>query len=495
MNFSFNKKSNKFFILVLILLLLVPIFALNGMYISATRQNNDNSASNQIPFSQNNQPVTSKIDSINSLNSSLVSISPGDYMDFVINTSSAGFFNYNVTFMSYINQDEVNSSIVVNTNPIVGNSTNIINGNFVLNTTSGFIPSTNGIPTWTNTSFTFWVDSNLSVGSHLSVGNDTSATVVSQFNYNWQGLTYNVFNISFLDFGVPAYGLYESSTGIMLYYYQFSTGYYGWLNTTSLITINPKYVLPYTISNNGPISFNYGSTGNYASFTIIGPNPNLYTLYQNGSIINSGPWTSGTPLNFNLDSLTVGNWNFTIVANDTLGNTLTSTVMVNVLANSPPIITNPSNISYYYGASGNIIKWVVKDTNPSTYIVYKNGSLYGSGLWGSGSPINIGVDGLNNGLYNFTIIVNDTLGLTAVATVWVSVTPQPTNPQTSNTQTSNTQTSNTQTSNTQTSNTQKSNTTSASKSSTITLSTPGFEVIILLGSLFLGLFIRKRRKN
>ncbi|MHA2101402.1 MAG: hypothetical protein ACW99A_22320, partial [Candidatus Kariarchaeaceae archaeon] len=57
-----------------------------------------------------------------------------------------------------------------------------------------------------------------------------------------------------------------------------------------------------------------------------------------------------------------------------------------------------------------------------TYDVYRNESIILNSLtWTNGSDIFINIDGLRKGLYNFTIIVFDKSGNSAVDTVWITV--------------------------------------------------------------------------
>jgi len=86
-----------------------------------------------------------------------------------------------------------------------------------------------------------------------------------------------------------------------------------------------------------------------------------------------------------------------------------------------PILTSPSDFSYEQSTTGHNITWTATDTNPDTYIVYKDDVEIASGTWTSGVPITVNVDGLNIGSYNYTIIVVDTSSNSARDTVIVTV--------------------------------------------------------------------------
>ncbi len=87
-------------------------------------------------------------------------------------------------------------------------------------------------------------------------------------------------------------------------------------------------------------------------------------------------------------------------------------VQVFNFANSPPLLTSPSDLSYQVGQTGKSISWIVTDTSVGTtsYTIYKNSSSVRSGSWNSGASIQIDVDGLPVGTYNYTLEVQDGLG-------------------------------------------------------------------------------------
>jgi len=84
--------------------------------------------------------------------------------------------------------------------------------------------------------------------------------------------------------------------------------------------------------------------------------------------------------------------------------------------NVAPVVSSPPDKTCWENTIGNNITWAVTDktTGTTSYTVYRNGSVYGTpGSWVSGTPIVVNVDALAAGDYNFTIVVNDGLGLSA----------------------------------------------------------------------------------
>ncbi len=88
-----------------------------------------------------------------------------------------------------------------------------------------------------------------------------------------------------------------------------------------------------------------------------------------------------------------------------------------------PYINRPPNIEYTVGETGNEIDWIPIDDYPADYAVYFNEIEIQSGQWNSSDWITINVDGLPEGVYNYTIWISDQAGKTNVDTVWVTVNP------------------------------------------------------------------------
>lgn len=86
-----------------------------------------------------------------------------------------------------------------------------------------------------------------------------------------------------------------------------------------------------------------------------------------------------------------------------------------------PIIDNPDDIEYMEGSMGNTIVWSPFDLNPTSFQVLRDGMVIASDIW-NGSIIEVDVDGLLSGTYNYTLIVFDILDNWTSDTVLVTVT-------------------------------------------------------------------------
>jgi hypothetical protein len=89
--------------------------------------------------------------------------------------------------------------------------------------------------------------------------------------------------------------------------------------------------------------------------------------------------------------------------------------------NTPPEINSPLDINYNVGDSGNYIFWQGTDLHPGVYIVWKDGVLLTGRGWTSSQIIEIEIDGLTEGSYNYTIEIGDIVGNSNFDTVIITV--------------------------------------------------------------------------
>ena len=136
--------------------------------------------------------------------------------------------------------------------------------------------------------------------------------------------------------------------------------------------------------------------------------------------IVSGDW-DGENIIINVDGLDLGVHSFTITVSDDSLNEVSDTVVVTVEDTTPPELDHPIDVTYIEGDTGNRILWNPSDLSPSSYEVLRNGSIARSGGW-DGSEIEISVDGLVIGQYNYTLVVYDYSGNFASDEVLVTVT-------------------------------------------------------------------------
>ncbi len=164
----------------------------------------------------------------------------------------------------------------------------------------------------------------------------------------------------------------------------------------------------------------YGSNGNLVSWDVSSQYPNSFEFYVNGTLENSGEW-DGTDIEIDVDDFAVGVYNLTLVVFSDSNNCSSDTVFLTVMALSTPEINHPDDVSFTEGSEGESITWIVSDSYPDSYEILLNGSVSASGEW-DGSNIVVSLDGLDVGIYNFTLIVYSECGLFSSDSVIVTVT-------------------------------------------------------------------------
>ncbi|MHA2028031.1 MAG: hypothetical protein ACW99Q_01460 [Candidatus Kariarchaeaceae archaeon] len=185
------------------------------------------------------------------------------------------------------------------------------------------------------------------------------------------------------------------------------------------ITVYSDLAPPF-VSLPGPITFYEGTTNNLLTYNLVDSNPDQYILYRDGLVVSSGPWSLGN-LNFNLDSLLIGQYQFQLFVNDTLGNNVTSgitlvTVNQPVLNPNAPtsiIISNPPDQSMHSNeVSGKTVEWTVSFVNGigQTWKLLIDGNLFQQASVANNTAYSFLLSNLNlqPGLHRLTFIVSVT---------------------------------------------------------------------------------------
>jgi hypothetical protein len=153
---------------------------------------------------------------------------------------------------------------------------------------------------------------------------------------------------------------------------------------------------------------------------------------MNGSQTQSGPWSSGTSINYVVDGLSEGNYNFTIIAYDESTNYVKDTVFVIITldSTSPILVNNVEDFEMIVGTPNNVLTWIASDENEGIYEIYKDGAIVASSTWLSSDSISVDLDYLPIGVYNYTIMIFDSsfnsLKSTSIVTVTYVKTKLPT---------------------------------------------------------------------
>lgn len=167
-----------------------------------------------------------------------------------------------------------------------------------------------------------------------------------------------------------------------------------------------------------------GSVGNAISWLASDPQARNYSIYKEETKVNNGTWINATPVIYPVSSnLTIGVHSYQIVLTEKSGYNITDVVKVTVIESEmPQLIESPDDLRYRVGALNNELSWTLTDSYPSRYTIYQNDTeLVSNAAWKSADPIIIGVSGLPLGVYNYTLVADDTSGNTVKDLVFVFV--------------------------------------------------------------------------
>ncbi|MHA1966934.1 MAG: right-handed parallel beta-helix repeat-containing protein [Candidatus Hodarchaeales archaeon] len=205
--------------------------------------------------------------------------------------------------------------------------------------------------------------------------------------------------------------------------------------TTAGQSDNDTKPLVFTLTLTGPgdLTFEAGSTGEAITwipntlFPLATTANSFYAVYQDKSQTGYGNWTSGGSIVVDLPVLGPGEYNFTVGITDSSGKTVVNTAIMTMIDTILPVIiyTGPDDLTYKKNTPGKTLNVSATDVYPHTYILYQNGTVINSSNWISGELIIFSLDdfSLPVGVYNFTIVVNDTSGNEATKTIIVTVNP------------------------------------------------------------------------
>ncbi|MHA2207121.1 MAG: hypothetical protein ACXABC_14785, partial [Candidatus Thorarchaeota archaeon] len=132
----------------------------------------------------------------------------------------------------------------------------------------------------------------------------------------------------------------------------------------------------------------------------------------------------GAMIEFNADGLDPGVHTVILTVFDTIGESESDEVLVTVVDTTPPDISSPPDATMLVGTIGNDLSWTCFDLYPDTYTLYVNGTVAETGVWGGGN-IDVVIDSLEIGVYNYTLEIADESGNSAADTIIVNVIAAP----------------------------------------------------------------------
>lgn len=162
-----------------------------------------------------------------------------------------------------------------------------------------------------------------------------------------------------------------------------------------------------TISYPPNVEYDLGTTNHYLTWGLSNYFPGNYYIYRDDVFISSDILTSS--ISISVDGLVVGSYEYTIIIAQTGYENVTDIAFATVVLDSTyPTIDSPTDITYLVGLTGYEISWTPYDMNPNYYEIRRDGDLVDWGSWESSwTMINITVDGLSVGVYQYILAVSD----------------------------------------------------------------------------------------
>jgi hypothetical protein len=191
--------------------------------------------------------------------------------------------------------------------------------------------------------------------------------------------------------------------------YNNSIGLWG---TNDTVTVYIYDNVPPTITNNAAASYYYNTT---ASFTW-----NLIDNYEGGvyqwisdqhpaSPIT--PWTNDTDVVIDIDTNTIGTFDFYIQAFDNVSNFWSQSVYINVTEDIPPISNTPANTTHLYGEIANFTWDLTDNAQGGYYRVWRNTTIDTDWTsWDNSTVITITIPTIQLTSWFFRIEYNDSAG-------------------------------------------------------------------------------------
>ena len=181
-------------------------------------------------------------------------------------------------------------------------------------------------------------------------------------------------------------------------------------------------IIPPAFEHPSNLVYPVGATGNRLTWKPVDlSTPGSYTLFSPIGT-SSGTWNNNDEITVNIDHLSVGVHNYTIVIRDFYGNFGKDTVLVTVYDPSPPEINPVDSVTIEHGVFGNSISWTPIDSNPSHYTLKKDGIiLVQNQQWLSGEKVEVSLNALPVGIIRYEIIFYDIDGWSVSDSVTVNV--------------------------------------------------------------------------
>ncbi|UCG03973.1 MAG: hypothetical protein JSW11_08290 [Candidatus Heimdallarchaeota archaeon] len=152
-------------------------------------------------------------------------------------------------------------------------------------------------------------------------------------------------------------------------------------------------------------------------------NPDKYSIYMNEELLYNGTWsTFNNTVTLPIDHLRKGTYEFRAVFTDSSDNENSSSFVLTVEDIIPPAIVPLESIIYEQFHTPNWFEYIIDESNPNSYQLYRNGILIDEGaILPHFKVVLVDLNYIPEGDYNFTLRMTDESGNVGIGSVDVTV--------------------------------------------------------------------------
>ena len=183
---------------------------------------------------------------------------------------------------------------------------------------------------------------------------------------------------------------------------------------SSILLVTTDQVPPTISSSQTEFTFEYGSTGNELVWDVIEVEKWNYTITRKkfqltlvSEVLVTGETEANQIITQTPDTFKHGTYLYTLSIADSAQNTALSTIPVNIIDTTKPVISEEPSMEAFNYASLYYLKWSANDFLPGGYEILLDGIPVKSDAWKNEVPISYALAQFLPGEYNFTITFYD----------------------------------------------------------------------------------------
>jgi hypothetical protein len=190
----------------------------------------------------------------------------------------------------------------------------------------------------------------------------------------------------------------------------------------NLTTVNTDLRAPTITTPMNETEFLFETQNITITWEIDDEYPSGISMYVDDALNESISWTNQTTYTFNATGFSIGIYELKLVVTDQNSNSNESLVSLRVYENVTPVIETPDDIEFYFTETGQTLRWNLTDDYLDSYILYRDNEGIENGTLDPEEPFySTTLEGLEVGVYAYSLWINDTSGNSAFGNLSVTV--------------------------------------------------------------------------